>query len=309
MAHLPLALGRGAMFALGRVVLRPTTPIAWQRALTDLTAKASKPPGGARCTEEQLGGRLALTWSAAGPNVGPVVLHLHGGGYVIGSIHSHRNFGAHLAAACNGTVHVLDYRLAPEHPYPAAEEDAIAAVRALLERHGPDRLVISGDSAGGGLALITAAALRDAGLPQPRRLMLLSPWVMLDLDDPPRSWKGELVIGEGWLRAAARDYLAGRRPPAPPDVAGLAPMTIHAARDEALVTDALYVAARARRAGVPVALTLLDGVWHAPHFLVGLLREADRLVAELGAELAAEINGPGAQPDVGPPVPSGAAAT
>jgi epsilon-lactone hydrolase len=289
MPHVPLPLVRAATFGLGKVVLRTQTPVRWQRELTDLLDRMASPPAGVSCTMGRLGGRPALTCAAAAHTEGPVVLHLHGGAYVLGSSRSHGNLGAHLAAACSGTVHVLDYRLAPEHPYPAAEQDTIAAARELLERHGPERLVISGDSGGGGLALITAAALRDAGLPQPRRLVLLSPWVMLDLNHPSRTWKGDLVVGEGWLRSCARAYLAGHAPPAPPDVRGLAPITIQAARDEALVTDALYVAAQARRLGVPIRLTLLDGLWHAPHFLAGLVREVDRLVAELGAELAAEL--------------------
>jgi epsilon-lactone hydrolase len=288
MPYLPRSVMRVAFIGLGNVIMRSGVSVRLQRGAIDILDKLAPPPSGVDAAVERLGQRPAMRWAAGAE--GPVVLHLHAGAYVIGSLRSHANFAAHLASACRGTVHLLDYRLAPEHPHPAAEEDAFAAARELIECHGADRLVISGDSAGGGLAVAAATRLRDAGLPQPRRLALLSPWVMLDLDDPPRPWRRDPVVREDFIRWAAKAYVPDGAIPPAPDVGGLAPMTIHVSDNEVFLPDAMYVAAQARAAGVPVRLKLLEGLWHDPHFQVGLLRDADRLVAELGAELAADVS-------------------
>ena len=110
----------------------------------------------------------------------PICVYLHGGGFIVGSLNSHRDMATHLAAMAQVRMLMVDYRLAPEHPFPAAHEDAMAVYQALLERGvSPDQLLIGGDSAGGNLALATAQAIRDVGLPQPRGLVLFSPWIDL----------------------------------------------------------------------------------------------------------------------------------
>ena len=119
-------------------------------------------------------------------DVGAVILYLHGGGYRIGSPACYRGFGSHLAVAAGATVIVVDYRLAPEHPFPAAVDDAVAAYRWLLDAGTPpSQLAIAGDSAGGGLTVATLLAIRDAGLPQPAAAVCISPWA--DLTSPPTS--------------------------------------------------------------------------------------------------------------------------
>jgi len=110
----------------------------------------------------------------------PICVYLHGGGFIVGSLNSHRDMATHLASMAQVRMLMVDYRLAPEHPFPAAHEDAMAVYQALLERGvSPDQLFMGGDSAGGNLALATAQSIRDAGLPLPRGLVLFSPWIDL----------------------------------------------------------------------------------------------------------------------------------
>ncbi|MCW5635225.1 MAG: alpha/beta hydrolase [Rubrivivax sp.] len=209
------------------------------------------------------------------------MLYLHGGGYVIGSPRSHRHLVADLAAATRLTGYLLDYRLAPEHPYPAARDDAVAAVRWLLEtgRTRADRLVLAGDSAGGGLVVATLVALRDAGLPMPAAAICLSPWVDLSCSLPScaSNRPPDPVIDGEVLRAMARAYL-GRRSPRTPgasplfaDLRGLPPLLVQAAADEVLTDEAVELARAA--AGAEVAVTLEQwprfvhvGPWYARVF-------------------------------------------
>ncbi len=209
------------------------------------------------------------------------MLYLHGGGYVMGSPRSHRHLVADLAAAMRLTGYLLDYRLAPEHPYPAARDDAVAAVRWLFDsgRASPDRLVLAGDSAGGGLVVGTLVALRDAGLPMPAAAVCLSPWVDLSCSLPSSalSRPPDPVIDGEVLRAMARAYL-GRRSPRTPgasplfaDLRELPPLLVQAAANEVLTDEAVELARAAAGAGVAVTLELWPrfvhvGPWYARVF-------------------------------------------
>jgi len=223
------------------------------------------------------------------------MLYLHGGGYVIGSPRSHRHLVADLSAAARVTGYLLDYRLAPENPYPAARNDAVAAVRWLVDTVGvhPERLVIAGDSAGGGLVVATLVALREAGLPMPAAGVCLSPWVDLSCSLPSnRATRLDPVVDMRVLRAMATAYL-GRRslrtPGASPlfaDLRGLPPLLVQAAADEALTDEAIELARRAARSGVPVTLELRPrfvhvGPWYARVFEDG--RRALERVAQFVA--------------------------
>jgi acetyl esterase/lipase len=236
----------------------------------------------------------------AGASPGRIVLYLHGGGYVGGSIASHRNLTSHLARASGCAVLSAGYRLAPEHPHPAAVEDASTVFRWLIGKgHDPARLAIAGDSAGGGLTLATQLRLRDAGDPLPAASVLISPWVDL------------AATGETMRTLVARDPIvtpahvawlaglflgtAGRKddPLASPlegDPTGLPPMLIHVGGDEVLLSDSERLAAKARAAGVDVTLEVWPEMVHVWHGMAGLFPEADtavRRVAEfLGARLA-----------------------
>lgn len=208
-----------------------------------------------------------------------VILYLHGGGYVIGSPRSHRHLAAAIALATGMRTFTLDYRLAPEHPHPAALDDALAAYRWLRTRkHVPaHRIVIAGDSAGGGLALALLVALRDAGEALPASAVLLSPWVDLSCT-LPSCQPGAVpdpVIDPQVIRAMARAYMGRRslrQPHASPlfaDLRGLPPLLVQAGGAESLLDDAREIAIAASRADVHTTLEVWPRMihvwqWYAP---------------------------------------------
>lgn len=198
------------------------------------------------------------------------ILYLHGGGYLVGSNVGYREFGGRLARATRSRVCLLNYRLAPEHPFPGAVEDAVMAFQWLLsEGHDPARVVIAGDSAGGGLTFAAMLALRDADRRLPACAVTFSPWVDLEgtgasmqpgaVDDP-------LVAGDtiGPMASAyAGDDLTN--PLASPlhgDLAGLPPVQVHVGSREVLLDDSRRISAKARDAGVTVELHEEDGLIH-----------------------------------------------
>ncbi len=197
------------------------------------------------------------------------ILYVHGGGYVVGSPRSHIAMAARLAKRANAVTSVIDYRLAPEHPYPAAVDDCVAAYRAIVERTDPALLTIAGDSAGGGAALATLVALRDAGDPLPGCAYLLSPWI--DLTGPSDS---------------AAQY-AGDTPRDHPGVSplfaelrGLPPMLVQAGSKEVLLSDSITLAERATAAGAEVLLDVREGMWHVFQIFAGYLPEATRALID-----------------------------
>ncbi|HXG27947.1 MAG TPA: alpha/beta hydrolase [Nevskiales bacterium] len=285
---------RALLFWSIRLLLKPVfsgwMPIGIQRFWTRVMTASSLPPRGTRIERLDLGGVAAECLSV--PQSGArTLLYLHGGGYCVGSPRTHRGLAAHLARACGATAYVPDYRLAPEHPHPAALEDALACYRALLAQGvNPAQLVLGGDSAGGGLALATAVAIRDAQLPLPAALVLISPWTDLTLSgdsarthtrrDPMLS----SAIGALWSRL----YL-GKYPPDHPacsplfaSLTGLPPMLIQVGSEEILLSDSLRLAQRAQAAGVTVRLSRYAGMWHDFQAHAGLLHESDRAMTEVG---------------------------
>lgn len=199
------------------------------------------------------------------------LLYLHGGGYVIGSVNTHRELVARIARAAGIRALAIDYRLAPEHPFPAAVEDATAAYRWLLEQgFAPSRLAIAGDSAGGGLTVATLVNARDQGLPMPAAAVLLSPWVDLEglgASMTERAALDPIVQREPLLEMAAL-YLGGAAPRTPlaaplyADLRGLPPMLIQVGTWETLYDDAVRLAERAHEAGVEVALEPWEEMIH-----------------------------------------------
>ncbi len=218
-----------------------------------------------------------------------VVLYLHGGGYFFGSPQTHRQLLIALSKALDAPAYSLDYRLAPEHPFPAALEDGLAAYRWLIARHPRARGVSAGESAGGGLALATTLAARDAGLPLPAGLVLFSPWTDLaatgaSLETNKRSC---VMFTPGSIREAAAVYLNGadaRDPRASPlyaNLAGLPPMAIYASLHELLRDDGSRLAERARAAGVAVHLVVRPRMPHVWPVFVRLIPEAREAVADV----------------------------
>jgi acetyl esterase/lipase len=239
----------------------------------------------------QLGGVSALRVTAAGASGDRLLVHLHGGAYVIGSPQTYTALAGQLSAATGATVVLPDYRLAPEHPYPAAVDDAEAVWDALLAGGAaPGSVIVGGDSAGGGLALALALRLREAGGALPAALVLLCPW--LDLGSRRGEANRDPALTAAWLDRSARAYVGGADPTVPElaplhaDLAGLPPLVIQSGGDDLLAIDARRMAERAVAAGVQVQHREFAGAWHDFQVLYGKLREADDALSELGALLA-----------------------
>jgi epsilon-lactone hydrolase len=212
-----------------------------------------------------------------------VILYFHGGVYVIGSAAASVPLVGDLVRRAGAKAFTVDYRLAPEHPYPAAVEDAQAAYEGLLGQGiDPGRIALSGESAGGGLAVATLLALREAGIPMPSCAFLMSPYADLTLSGETLADKqtaDPLLTPEG-LRLRIADYVAGADAADPHispvfgDLGGLPPLLIQVGSHEILLSDAVRLAARAATADVPVTLEVTPGVAHVFQAYAALLDEA-----------------------------------
>jgi len=231
-------------------------------------------------------------------NGGRVILYLHGGGYMIGSPRSHRHLAAAIAAAAGASALAIDYRLAPEHPFPAAVDDALGAYRWLLEQGtAPERVVIAGDSAGGGLAVATLLAIRGAGLPLPAAGVCISPWVDLTCGGASYETRAAVdpIVRRARIEEMARAYLGTSDPRAPlasplfADLRGLPPLLIHVGNDEALLDDSVQLAERAKAAGVDVTLEVWDQMVHVWHWFLPMLDEAQSAVDAIGRFASARM--------------------
>ena len=222
---------------------------------------------------------------------GRVVLYLHGGGYVIGSPRSHRHLAAAIAGAAGASALSLDYRRAPEDPFPAAVDDAVACYRWLLEQGiAPGRIVIAGDSAGGGLTVATLVALKDTRVPLPAGGVCISPWVDLTFSGASYEAKAaaDPVVRRPGIDEMARAYLGKTDPRTPlaspvfADLRGLPPLLIHVGSDEVLLDDAVQLAERAKAAGVSATLEVWDRMIHVWHWFLPMLEEADSAIQGIG---------------------------
>lgn len=220
------------------------------------------------------------------------LLFLHGGGYTVGSPRTHRDLVGRVAHASGRVALSLDYRLAPEHPFPAALDDAVAGYRWLLAAVGNSRrIVVAGDSAGGGLALGLLVALRDRGMELPAAGMVISPWTDLALTGASLAFnaaKDPLVQRASAAGSVARyigpegDARCPRASPLYADLRGLPPLLIQVGLDESLLDDSLRFAARATRAGVTVTLDVWEGMTHIWPFFSAILPEGEAAVAAMG---------------------------
>jgi acetyl esterase/lipase len=186
--YLPRPLVKTLTRVLQRSVQHPWIPIGVQRAWTEAASRITRIPSGTAIAPGSLGGVPCDRIATKAADRSRAVLYLHGGAYVIGSRRTHRGLAAQIALAGNAPVHLLDYRLGPEHKHPAALEDAVAAYRDLLASGiDPKSIVVTGDSAGGGLAIALATRLREAGEPLPGGLVILNGWLDLTCSGPSTS--------------------------------------------------------------------------------------------------------------------------
>lgn len=265
--------------------------VADQRAGIDGMAAMNPLPADVTNTPLKANGVPAEWIDVPGADAGRVVLYVHGGGYVIGSLVSHRELVARIARAAGARALSVDYRLAPEHPFPAAVDDAVAAYRWLLSQGvAPASIVIAGDSAGGGLTLATLVALRDAGDPLPAAGVALSPWVDLEgLGDSMISRDAlDPMVHKAELVAMANQYLNGAAPKTPlaaplyADLHGLPPLLIQVGAAETLFDDSSRFAARATAAGVDVTLEEWPELFHVFQAF-SMLPEAHQATDKIGA--------------------------
>jgi acetyl esterase/lipase len=246
------------------------------------------------------GGVPTLLVSPAAPPP-PTVLYLHGGGYVLGSAYGYQPHAGALALASRAGIVLPDYRLAPEHPYPAAVEDALRAYRWLIERQDPETVTLAGDSCGAGLVMSLLLSLRRDGLPLPGAGVLLCPWLDLDLAGAPETSD---IPGAGLdeARRCVDMYLDGHDrddplvAPLKADLQGLPPLLVQAATGDARLVDAKALAARARDHGVDARLDLYPVDAHAFHLFWSFLPEAADALAAAGAFIASTTQPHGAQP-------------
>jgi len=302
--RVPAEAIRAAVRVAGGVLLSERAPIPLQRhGLLAITRPIRTPRTvgvdrtGIRAASRSLPGDWLTPADAASD---AALLYLHGGGYVLGSPSTHRGLVARLAARMRMPALVLDYRLAPEHPYPAALEDALAAYTALIAGgREPARIAVAGDSAGGGLALALAMTLRERGLPAPAVLGLICPWLDLkvDLDGGRASAPREPLLTPKNLTSWAGAYV-GRADVADPaispvngDLRGLPPVVVDSAGDDLIFSDAQRLVLASRQfPDSEIEHRNYDALWHDFHMLVGVLAEADQAIDALGDGLRLRLD-------------------
>ncbi len=224
------------------------------------------------------------------------VVYFHGGAFCLGTPLGYRALLSHVARACRAPVFSVEYRLAPEHPFPAAPDDALAAWRAITSTDSNKRYVMMGDSAGGNLTLGTLVRARDEGLRLPDVAVMISPW--LDLDHTGESIRANAeadpLVREGDSRAHAKLYYGERSPRDPrvsplfADLRGLPPLYVQVGRDECLLDDSTRLVTLAREAGVDLRLEVFDDVFHVWHFFAGIASESDDAIARIGEIVRAQ---------------------
>ncbi|MGQ0630052.1 MAG: alpha/beta hydrolase [Sporichthyaceae bacterium] len=296
MIRLPRSVVRAVMPAVRMVTLDPATPVAVRRVGTDLIVGSLPGARGVRGRRGTLGGVPTRRFDPPGVTPSPadgVILYFHGGGWVVGSPRSHRPFCERLCAGTGLAVLAADYRLAPEHPFPAAFEDCLAVYRAVRAAGTPaERIVLAGDSAGGALALAVAMAARDLG-EQVRVVALLCP--VADLG-PDALWRSAisatcpLLNNPPLIAAFTRHYVGEdsvdwRASPIYGDFAGLPPLIVHTCGDDPLRPDTLRLIDAAQAAGTKVEHTDYPGLWHVIHLLASLSADGDRAVADFVAAI------------------------
>lgn len=280
------------LLKLQRSTFDPKNSLLQQRAAVEKQAKYTRMPPNVDVQRITLNDLPAEWLRPPGVKDDRVVLYLHGGGYTMGSCNTHRALGTRLAIAAQTPVLLIDYRLAPEHPFPAALEDALATYRWLIDLESPARpIALAGDSAGGGLAVAASIALRDQGESLPTVIACMSPWADLAVQGESmvtRAKADPLISRESSLLHAGL-YVAQADPYSPlvspiyADLRGLPPLLIQVGDREVLLSDAVRLAEQARRAGVATTLEVWDGMWHDWQAYAGYVPEAQQAINRAGA--------------------------
>lgn len=288
-------VARFAVKTLLKPALKPSVSVATQRLWAEITTRTLLVPSNVNFERSHLGNVPVEKVQPASvkQDAANAVLFLHGGAFLIGSPRSSRSITGRIAKFTGITTYVADYRLAPEHPFPAALDDALVCYRVLLQQGiTPDRIALAGDSAGAGLALSLCLRLRDQGLKQPACLALISPWVDLT-NSKLAAVADDVLLSEEWLHQGALAYLSGKTATDPlsspihADLSGLPPTLIHAASEEILLNDSRRIAQRLAEARVTVSLRQFPHLWHDFQLFAGLISEATQSLKEL-AEFVCE---------------------
>lgn len=280
-----------------RMAADPEMGVDTLRSMLEEVSARAREPEDVTYAEVDEDGVRGIWCKPAGADPKRVVLYLHGGGFVCNTAASHRKMAAHLAQAAGAYGFVLEYRLAPEHPFPAQLEDAVAAYRWLLGR-GIDagRIATAGDSAGGNLAISLVVKLRELGEPLPGAIVGFSPWVDMEVTGKTVETNAETdaLVSRGVAESMAAMFLGEKGSPTDPlanplhaDLTGLPPLHVTAGGAETLLDDCQRVGDRAREHGVEVEMTVSPGQQHVYPFMAGRAAEADEAIAAAGAWITA----------------------
>lgn len=290
-------LGTGTSLTLHPLLRHGNAAPSTRRALEALGLLIGQTARGVELNRTNVAGVAVEKATPRLANSATSIVYLHGGAYVSGSPRSYRRLVSHLAAAAGCRVVAVDYRLAPEFPYPAALDDTICVYRAVLADPTVEKVILAGDSAGGGLALATAISLRERGAPSPAALVCIAPWTDLTCSgDSMRSRaRQERMMSPAGLAVDARKYAGDASlhdpliSPLFAELSGLPPMLIQVGEDEVLLDDSIRLAAAAERAGVPAILQIWPRLWHVWHLYAGLVPEADEAIRAIAAFICDEL--------------------
>jgi monoterpene epsilon-lactone hydrolase len=283
---------------LRRSAFPADSDVAEQRRLLRAAVSAQPLPTDVTVTAAALGGIPTAEITVDGIEPRHVVLYFHGGVYVIGDAFLAADLASQVGRRTGAKVISMDYRLAPEHPYPAAVDDALAAYRALLDNGmAPSDIVFAGESAGGGLAVVTMVNARDHGLPLPAGAYVMSPYADLTLAGTTMETKREVdpLFTRELLQARVTDYTAGQDAslglisPIFADLSGLPPLIIQAGSHELLLDDAVRLAGQAAAADVEVTLEITPGVPHVFQAYSAILDEGAAALDSAGRFLSAQL--------------------
>lgn len=274
--------------------LPPDADISLEQRRKGMEKVAFKAADDIQTENVTVAGRAAEWVRAPGSQAGRAILYLHGGGYVMGSLITHRSLAGECSRAAQAAVLLVDYRLAPEDPFPAAVEDGVASLRWLLDRgFAPSNLAIAGDSAGGGLTAATLVSARDQGVPMPRAAVCISPWSDLTCANASYKTRAEAdpMVTPGGIGSMANVYLQGKDPKHPyaspnfADLRSLPSLLIHVGRDEVLLDDSIKLHEKAKADGVDSTLEVWDDMIHVWHAFHPMLPEGKQAIARVGAFL------------------------